>query len=150
MMATVFENDDQRLAYALLRIVVGLNLLMHGVSRMLAGPGTFAAHMVGQFAHAPLPVWSVWSFGMVLPAIEALLGLLLLIGLRTRAALVAASLLIMVLTFGSGLLQEWSTVGSQLIYALVYSVLLFLLRYNGWSVDAWMLRSNKQASSPTV
>ncbi len=149
-MATVFENDDQRLAYALLRIVVGLNLLMHGVSRMLAGPGTFAAHMVGQFAHAPLPVWSVWSFGMVLPAIEALLGLLLLIGLRTRAALVAASLLIMVLTFGSGLLQEWSTVGSQLIYALVYSVLLFLLRYNGWSVDAWMLRSNKQASSPTV
>ena len=145
-MGVGLDKDDQRLAYALLRIVVGLNLLMHGVSRMLAGPGTFAAHMVGQFAHAPLPVWSVWSFGMVLPAIEALLGLLLLIGLRTRAALVAASLLIMVLTFGSGLLQEWSIVGTQLTYALAYSALLFLLRYNGWSVDAWMARSDKQAS----
>lgn len=146
-MDVALASDDQRLAYALLRIVVGLNLLMHGVSRMLTGAGAFAAHMVGQFAHAPLPVWSVWSFGMVLPAIEALLGLLLLIGLRTRAALVAASLLIMVLTFGSALLQEWPIVGSQLIYALVYSVLLFLLRYNGWSVDAWMFRSERSQAS---
>jgi len=138
------ESDDQRLAYALLRIVVGLNLLMHGISRMLIGPGVFASKLVGQFAHAPLPVWSIWSFGMVLPAMEALLGFLLLIGLRTRAALVAGSLLIMVLTFGSGLVQDWSAAAIQLTYALVYSVLLFLLRYNGWSVDAWMSRQNSR------
>ncbi len=141
------EQDDQRLAYALLRIVVGLNLLMHGISRMLIGPGVFASKLVGQFAHAPLPVWSLWSFGMVLPAIEALLGLLLLIGLRTRAALVAGSLLIMVLTFGSALVQDWSAAGMQLTYALVYSVLLFLLRYNGWSVDVWMARQNSRGPS---
>ena len=138
------ESDDQRLAYALLRIVVGLNLLMHGISRMLIGPGVFASKLVGQFAHAPLPGWSIWSFGMVLPAMEALLGFLLLIGLRTRAALVAGSLLIMVLTFGSGLVQDWSAAAIQLTYALVYSVLLFLLRYNGWSVDAWMSRQNSR------
>ena len=143
-------NDDQRLAYALLRIVVGLNLMMHGVSRMLIGPGVFASKLVGQFAHAPLPVWSIWSFGMVLPAVEALLGLLLLIGLRTRAALVAGSLLIMVLTFGSALVQDWPAAGLQLTYALIYSVLLFLLRYNGWSVDAWMTRGDKQAFTPDV
>lgn len=143
-------NDDQRLAYALLRIVVGLNLLMHGISRMLIGPGVFASKLVGQFAHAPLPVWSIWSFGMVLPALEALLGLLLLLGLRTRAALVAASLLIMVLTFGSALVQDWSAAGTQLSYALIYSVLLFLLRYNGWSLDAWMARGDKQASLPSI
>jgi thiosulfate dehydrogenase (quinone) large subunit len=143
-MDPVVENGDQRLAYALLRSVVGLNLLMHGISRMLAGSGAFAAHIAEQFAHAPLPVWSVWAFGMVLPAIEALLGLLLLIGLRTRATLVAGSLLIMVLTFGSALVQDWPAAGLQLTYALVYSVLLFLLRYNGWSVDAWMLRQNSR------
>lgn len=142
-MAVVLDRDDQRLAYALLRIVVGLNLLMHGVSRMLAGPATFAAHMVAQFAHAPLPMRSVWGFGMILPAIEALLGLLLLLGLRTRAALVAASLLLMVLTFGSALLQDWAIVGTQLIYALVYSALLFLLPYNGWSVDARLHRAER-------
>lgn len=146
-MATVPDDSDQRLAYALLRIVAGLNLLMHGVGRMFAGPGTFASKLVGQFAHAPLPVWSVWSFGMMLPAIEALLGLLLLIGLRTRAALITASLLMMVLTFGAGLIQDWPAAGLQLTYALVFSALLFLLRYNGWSADACMYRDeNRQAS----
>ena len=149
-MAVSLEQYDQRLAYALLRIVVGLNLMMHGVARMWIGPGVFAAKLVGQFAHAPLPVWRLWSFGMVLPVVEALLGLLLLIGLRTRAALVAGSLLIMVLTFGSSLVQDWSAAAIQLTYALVYSVLLFLLRYNGWSVDAWMTRGDKQASTPDV
>ena len=146
-MAVSLEKSDQRLAYALLRTVVGLNLLMHGISRMLSGSEAFAAHMVEQFAHAPLPVWSVWGFGMVLPAVEALLGFLLLIGLRTRATLVAASLLIMVLTFGTSLLQNWAVAGTQLIYALIYSILLFLLRYNGWSVDAWMHRDERGQAS---
>jgi thiosulfate dehydrogenase [quinone] large subunit len=144
MMGVGLANDDQRLAYALLRIVLGVNVMMHGISRMLIGPGVFASKLVGQFAHAPLPVWSIWSFGMVLPAVEALLGLLLLIGLRTRAALVAGALLIMVLTFGSALVENWSATAIQLSYALVYSVLLFQLRYNGWSVDAWMRRHNSR------
>jgi thiosulfate dehydrogenase (quinone) large subunit len=140
MMKAAFESSDERLAYALLRVVVGTNLMMHGVSRMLAGPGEFAAKLVMQFAHAPLPAWSVWAFGLTLPAIEGGLGLLLLVGLRTRAALIAASALIIVLTFGSSLLQDWAAAGIQLTYAAVYAALLFLHKYNGWSVDAWMAR----------
>ena len=139
-MQPAFENSDERLAYALLRLVVGANLMMHGISRLIAGPGEFAAKLVMQFAHAPLPAWSVWAFGLVLPALEAGLGLLLLIGLRTRAVLTAATLLILVLTFGSSLLQDWSAAGIQLTYAAVYAALVFLRRYNGWSVDAWMAR----------
>jgi len=135
------ENSDERLAYALLRGVVGVNLMMHGVSRIIAGPGEFAAKLVMQFAHVPLPAWSVWGFALILPSIEALLGLLLLVGLRTRAVLVAAGLLIAVLTFGSSLAQDWAAAGTQLTYALVYAALLFLRRYNGWSIDAWMSRS---------
>jgi thiosulfate dehydrogenase (quinone) large subunit len=140
MMRAAFESSDERLAYALLRVVVGTNLMMHGVSRMIAGPGEFAAKLVMQFAHAPLPAWSVWAFGLTLPAIEGGLGVLLLVGLRTRAALIAASALIIVLTFGSSLLQDWAAAGIQLTYAVVYAALLFLHRYNGWSVDAWMAR----------
>jgi thiosulfate dehydrogenase [quinone] large subunit len=140
MMEAGREWNDERLAYALLRLVVGANLMMHGVSRTLAGSGEFAAKLVMQFEHAPLPAWSVWAFGLTLPSIEGILGLLLLIGLRTRATLVAASLLIMVLTFGSALLQDWPAAGIQLNYAIAYAALLFLRRYNGWSVDAWMAR----------
>ena len=146
-MSTGLDNRDEQIAYALLRMVVGLNLLMHGVSRMLAGPATFAAKLAGQFAHTPLPTWSVWGFAMILPAVEALLGLLLLMGLRTRAALIGGSLLMMVLTFGSGLVQDWSAAGLQLSYALIFSVLLFLARYNGWSLDACMNRGENRQTS---
>lgn len=132
------EGRDERLAYALLRVAVGTDLMMHGISRMLAGPGEFAAKLVMQFAHAPLPSWSVWVFGLILPAIEGILGLILLLGLRTRATLVAASMLVLVLTFGSSLLQDWSVVNIHLAYAAVYSALLFLRKYNAWSVDAWI------------
>src|ERR1700678_29056 len=142
-MQPVFERRDERLAYALLRAVVGMNLIMHGVSRAIGGTGEFAAKLVMQFAHAPLPAWSVWVFGLTLPAIEGGLGLLLLIGLRTRAALITASALIIVLTFGSSLLQDWTAAGIQLTYAAVYAALLFLHRYNNWSIDAWLSRNQE-------
>jgi len=131
---------DGRIAYALLRIVVGVNLMMHGISRTIAGPGEFAAKLVMQFSHTPLPAWSVWLFGLILPTMESLVGLLILIGLRTRAALIAATLLIVALTFGSALLQDWASAGTQLLYALVYSILIFLVRHNGWSIDSWIKR----------
>ena len=131
---------DEQIAYALLRIVVGVNLVMHGVSRMIAGPGEFAAKLVIQFGHTPLPAWSVWFFGLILPTMEGLFGVLILIGLRTRAALIAATLLIVVLTFGSSLLQDWAAAGTQLTYALAYSILIFLVRHNAWSIDSWMKR----------
>jgi thiosulfate dehydrogenase [quinone] large subunit len=130
------DNNDERLAYALLRIVVGVNLMMHGISRIHSGPGEFAAKLVMQFEHTPLPSWSVWGFGLILPSIEAMLGLLLLLGLRTRATLVAATLLIAILTFGSAFIQDWSAASVQLTYAIVYAALLFLHRYNGWSIDS--------------
>jgi thiosulfate dehydrogenase (quinone) large subunit len=141
MASVEVEGNDGQIAYALLRIVVGTNLMMHGVSRMMAGPSEFAAKLVEQFAHSPLPAWSVWGFGLVLPSIEGLLGLLILSGLRTRAALIAGSALIVVLTFGSALVQDWSAAGIQLNYALVYSLLIFLRRYNEWSVDGWMSKA---------
>jgi thiosulfate dehydrogenase (quinone) large subunit len=137
------ESDirERRTAYALLRLAVGVNLTMHGISRLISGPGEFAAKLVIQFTHAPLPAWSVWGFALMLPSLETILGLLILLGLRTRAALIAATLLIAVLTFGSAIVQDWNSAGIQLTYAMAYSALLFLSRYNGWSIDTWMQRS---------
>jgi thiosulfate dehydrogenase (quinone) large subunit len=129
------SSSDEKIAYALLRAVAGTNLLMHGVSRLLAGPANFASHLTTQFAHSALPQPLVQGFGSVLPAVEGLIGLLLLIGWKTRWALIACLLLMLVLTFGSALVQDWTGAGTQLMYALVFSVLLFLRRYNAWSVD---------------
>lgn len=80
------ETNDENLAYGLLRAVAGMNLLMHGLSRWLVGPAVFASKLMEQFAKTPLPEWSVRAFGLILPTIEALLGVLLLIGLRPGRA----------------------------------------------------------------
>ena len=133
--------SDERVAYALLRIVVGVNMTMHGVSRLLLGPAVFTGKLMEQFAHAPLPSWSVRGFGLMLPFVEGLLGVLLLVGLRTRVALIGAGLLMVMLTFGSALVQDWSAAGTQLMYATVFSALLFLRRYNGFAVDALLDRA---------
>jgi thiosulfate dehydrogenase (quinone) large subunit len=130
-------NDrDKTTAYVLLRITLGTNIAMHGVSRVIAGPAAFSSKLTTQFAASPLPQPIVHAFGQGLPWIEGLFGLLLLIGLRTRAALIGGALLMLVLTFGSSLVQDWQAASTQLLYSAVYAALLFLLRFNRWSVDA--------------
>jgi thiosulfate dehydrogenase [quinone] large subunit len=131
---------DQRAAYALLRIVLGANIALHGIGRLMMGSSVFSSKLVSQFAHSPLPSPLVWGFGMSLPWVETLFGLLLLLGLRTRAALVGGSAVLLLLTFGSALIQDWQAASAQLLYAAVYAALLFLIRFNGWSLDAVLFR----------
>jgi thiosulfate dehydrogenase [quinone] large subunit len=138
-----FEFKDERLGYALLRVVLGVNLSMHGVGRMLTGWGEFGFKLQTQFAHSLLPASAVWAFGELLPGIECLLGALILVGLRTRAALIAAGTLMAVLTFGSGLIQDFAAAGTQLMYAAIIAALVALVRFDGWSVDAWMRLSDQ-------
>jgi thiosulfate dehydrogenase [quinone] large subunit len=104
------------------------------------GASVFSSKLVSQFAHSPLPSSLVWGFGVSLPWVEALFGLLILFGLRTRAALVGGSVVLLLLTFGSALIQDWQAASAQLLYAAVYAALLFLIRFNGWSLDALLLR----------
>lgn len=134
-------NDRDKLtAYALLRVTLGTNIAMHGLSRVIAGPVAFSSKLTTQFAASPLPQPVVHAFGQSLPWLEGLFGLLLLLGLRTRAALIGGALLILILTFGSSLIQDWQAASIQLTYAAVYAALLFLLRFNGWSLDALLDR----------
>ena len=135
MLTTADSGRDGAYAYLLLRLTLGVNICMHGISRILAGPGSFAHSLVSLFQKTPLPIWMLLAFGLTLPWLEAILGLLLLLGLRTRAALIGGSLLLMVLTFGSTLRQDWESVGLQLIYASVYAALLTFRQRNIYSLD---------------
>ena len=129
------HNNDVTLGYTLLRITLGINIAGHGISRILAGQSHFAAALVKQFDSTPLPHFAVAGFAYALPWMEALVGLAVLLGAATRIALVAGALLIVALTFGSTLHQDWDVAGLQLIYAAVYFALLALRQYNLFSVD---------------
>ena len=132
---------DVTLAYVLLRIALGLNICLHGVARWAAGLRNFAASLLPMFQKTPLPTWSVFSFGYVLPIVEATVGACVLFGFQTRRALISGSVLMLVLMFGSLLRQDWPTVGIQLTYSLVYSLLLAGIRFNSYSIDRQLSRS---------
>lgn len=134
---------DCSLGYALLRAMLGVNIAMHGISRILMGVGVFAAGIEKQFAATPLPHFAVAAFGHALPWAEATIGLLILFGVATRAALVAGALLMIVLTFGTSLLQNWQVAGLQLIYAIAYALLIAFHKYNSFSLDGLLSRGKQ-------
>jgi thiosulfate dehydrogenase [quinone] large subunit len=120
-------TTEQRHAYLLLRLVIGIDFFMHGFTRIFTGThlSGFAHGMVKNMASAPLPSSLALATGYVVPCIELLIGVLLLLGIATRAALTLALLLMLVLLFGVGLKQDWTASVIQLLYGLVLAVLLF-------------------------
>jgi hypothetical protein len=62
---------DRSLANFFLRATIGVNTLIHGVSRLLNRPGAFASTLVQGFHSTPLPSSLVFGFALALPWIEA-------------------------------------------------------------------------------
>ena len=126
--------NNFELAFVLGRLLLGLNFLMHGLVRIpkLAG---FSAGVEKEFAAVPLPPALVSVFAHALPFVEGGVGLLLVLGLFTRPALVAAMLVIASLIFGSSLLEKWSLVGDQMLYGLFIITLVLHLQRNRLCLD---------------
>jgi thiosulfate dehydrogenase [quinone] large subunit len=130
---------DRKLAYLVLRFTMGLAILMHGIVR-LPHLHAFADGMVKQFAETVLPAAAVRPFALSLVFAEATIGLLLLLGLWTRWSLLLGAGLISALAFGTALRSDWDTLAIQMLYALIYAVLLAGREYNSYSVDALIER----------
>lgn len=126
--------NNFELAFVLGRLLLGVNFLMHGLVR-IPKLAVFRAGIEQEFAASPLPPALVSLFATALPFAEGIIGALLLLGLFTRPALVAAMLLIMSLVFGSSLLEKWTLVGDQLVYGLYIITLVLHLQRNRLCLD---------------
>lgn len=126
---------NQQLAFFLARITIGINFLMHGIVR-LPKLSAFATGLTQGFSETYLPEFLILPFAYVLPFIELILGILLLAGLKTRFALAASSVLIAILIFGSAFKEDWAGVGTQMIYAIFFFLLISKLEHNAWAVDS--------------
>jgi len=71
---------------------------------------------------------------------------LIFLGLLTRWALVAGGLLMAALVFGTALRSDWNTVGIQMIYAIIYYLLLTNLADDSLSVDRCLRRSGSPSA----
>lgn len=125
------------IAYTILRLSFGANILLHGLSRVLNGRPAFLAYLNHYFEHAHLvPAGVLPVFAAVLPWVETALGLLLMLGLFSRFTLIAGALVMTGLVIGTNLAQDWLVSGLQLPYCFIYYYLLIHLEQNAISLDA--------------
>jgi thiosulfate dehydrogenase (quinone) large subunit len=139
------SEANYRLAHALARVGLGLNIALHGLVR-LPHLTKFAEGMQQQFANTILPPSLVLGTAFGLPVAESLLGGLILLGLFLRPALIGGTLVMFVLIFGSCLQQNWDVVGLQMNYIAYYAGLLATLRWSGWSLDTWRRQQAAETS----
>jgi len=102
------KADSFNRSWALLfaRLVLGLIFFMAGVYKVFQlGPLEHARKYFLPYADTFLPVWSLWATGVVLPFVELIAGGLVILGLRTREALISLGFVLAIVTFGH-LLKE--------------------------------------------
>jgi thiosulfate dehydrogenase [quinone] large subunit len=75
------RQRDRELAYAILRLALGVNLFGHAFVRILGGDGAFVNWLAEHMSGTALPAWVVRPFGYFLTVEECLVGALLVIGL---------------------------------------------------------------------
>ena len=135
------RSSDAVIAYTILRVSFGANIMLHGVSRLVMGHAAFLAYLTHYFEKVSyLPAGMLSGFATVQPWVELILGLMLMIGLATRISLIGGGLVILALVIGTNLAQDWLVSGLQLIYAFLYYYLLAHLDENRYSIDGLRLR----------
>jgi thiosulfate dehydrogenase [quinone] large subunit len=124
-----------RQSFLLARLAIGTSLFGHGLVR-LPKLDLFSQGMAAEFQHSILPQGLVLGFGYFLPFAEFGIGLLTLLGLFTRPAAIAGSLLMIALIFGTTAVEKFENIPSMLLHALFFiGVLIFVDRYDNWSLD---------------
>lgn len=128
--------SNSSLAHGLARLGLGVNIALHGFTR-LPNLETFASGLREQFAQSILPAALVSVSGYGIAIGEAVIGTLLVLGLFMRSALVAGSVLMILLLAGTCLIQNWNAAAIQMTYLGFYGVLLATAKYDRLSLDAW-------------
>src|SRR5215467_6627867 len=139
-------RSDMSIAYAILRVTLGVNIGLRGMVRIAHGPAAFAQGIVKQMEPTILPPSLVYAFAASLIWVESAVGILLILGLQTRLALIVGGLMMTLLTFGTMQIENFQNAWLQLTYAFVFFAVLALRTWNLISLDT--LLGSKHGRSP--
>lgn len=123
-----------RLAFGVLFFCAGLGKFQMGYSGVVEG-------LAGGFRETWLPMALVWPYAYALPFVELAIGVLLLVGLFTRPALIVTGLLLVSLTFGMAIKGEHDVVAHNLFYAVLSQTALLLSEWNRFSLDRMLFEA---------
>lgn len=131
------------------RSIVGFIFFMAGAWKTFQlGPLTHARQLfVEPYALTFLPTWSLWATGVVVPVVELIAGGLVILGLRTREALIALGGVLVLVTFGHLLLEPLYEFHTHVIprAALLIFVLVMPPGEDRFSIDHVLtLRSSRR------
>src|SRR5262245_5352037 len=121
--------DDRAWAIFFSRAILGLIFFMAGVYKcfQMTPIGHARLFFVGPYANTFLPEWSLWLTGTVIPIIELTAGGLVLVGYKTRAALLSLGGVLVIVTFGHLLKEPLYEFHTHVIPRLALLVVLLLL-----------------------
>ena len=116
------------------------------------GPLEHARKYFLPYSDTFLPVWSLWATGVVIPFIELIAGALVILGLRTREALVALGFVLAIVTFGHLLKEPLYEFHTHVIprLALLLFVLLLPREDDRFSIDYFLGRRKNEGPAQTV
>ena len=126
----------------IVRWILGLLFLMAGYWKVFVL--TPAAHaqqfFIEEFADSWIPEFLLYILGYSIPVLELVAGALLCIGLRTREALIAVGLLLIVTTYGHALHEPLFDISAHTFTRLALIVLLLLAPSGSdrYSLDGWL------------
>ena|SRR5216684_3228488 len=138
------SNVDRSWALLFARLVLGLIFFMAGVYKVFQlGPLEHARKYFLPYADTFLPVWSLWATGVVIPFIELIAGGLVILGLRTREALVSLGFVLAIVTFGHLLKEPLYEFHTHVIprLALLLFILLLPRKDDRFAIDHLLTRN---------
>jgi thiosulfate dehydrogenase (quinone) large subunit len=140
--STSVARCDYAAAFILLRLFLGLRTLLAGVEKF-ESKGTYSLENyttnMGRMAQGItgasfLPLWATRSFAMTLGFVLTILGLALILGIKTRATLILTGLVYVGLSFGLMAVQEGDGVAWLGMHVLMFAFALYLVRYNRFAL----------------
>ena len=137
------QSSNLPRAWSLLfaRLILGLIFFMAGFWKVFQlGPLEHARKYFVPYADTFLPVWSLWLVGTVIPPIELIAGVLVILGLRAREALIALGFVLVIVTFGHLLREPLFNLTGHVIprLALLLFVLWCPIEYDRFSLDHFL------------
>lgn len=137
-------SDNWPITTFIVRWILGILFLMAGYWKVFVlTPATHAQQFfVEGFAESWIPVWFLNVGGYGIPFLELIAGALICAGLRTKEALIAVGLLLIVTTYGHALQEPLFDIDGHTFTRLALIVFL-LLSPTGrdiFSLDYWLTR----------
>ena len=131
------------IANFIVRWILGLLFSMAGYWKVFVlTPASHAQQFfVDGFSDTWIPIWVLQLFGYSIPFVELVAGMLICVGLRTKEALIAVGLLLIVTTYGHAVQQPLFDIDGHTFtrLALIIFLLLAPAGSDQYSIDQWLL-----------